>query len=370
MTLAFVALFCVALPLAIAETFARLRDPGLMPSGGYFAWQSMGAPSTSDPGAFAFDDTLGWVPRPGGTTSFRGAPAHIDPEGFRLHPNRPAVPDHATKPALLTLGDSFTFGCEVLDHETWPAQLEATLARPVYNGAVPGYGVDQMLLAAERLLARKNVAAAVIAPIADDYERNRTNRRDGVYKPFLTLDNGTLTIHPPPPQPVLRPLPEPLMWLGHSALFYRAYSAWRRHTGHQYEGSRTVDGFTYEIPLEGQNDPRDCAIHARLAALAARLQKPVPLATLLSFEKPSARIDRFDRMAACTPASPWFRIARIDRDLAAALTNPANPPIHRHPPLSHYSPFGNAITAKAIARELRADPTSRAALLLDDTTPD
>jgi hypothetical protein len=47
--------------------------------------------------------------------------------------------------AVLVVGDSFTFGDQVSDDETWPACLEATLHRGVDNGGVFGYGAAQAL---------------------------------------------------------------------------------------------------------------------------------------------------------------------------------------------------------------------------------
>ena len=54
-------------------------------------------------------------------------------------------------PAVLALGDSFTFGLGVRDGETWPAQLEARLRTrtgrdvPVVNAGTISYGVFQEL---------------------------------------------------------------------------------------------------------------------------------------------------------------------------------------------------------------------------------
>ena len=44
-------------------------------------------------------------------------------------------------------------GDEVDDREAWPAQLQGLLGRRVVNGGVTGYGLDQMVLRAERFVA-------------------------------------------------------------------------------------------------------------------------------------------------------------------------------------------------------------------------
>jgi hypothetical protein len=43
----------------------------------------------------------------------------------------------ATEP-ILAVGDSFTFGAQVSDWETWPAQLEKLTGGRVINGGVLG----------------------------------------------------------------------------------------------------------------------------------------------------------------------------------------------------------------------------------------
>ena len=55
-------------------------------------------------------------------------------------------------PLTLAAGDSFTFGDEVNDDESWPAALEQLTGRRVINAGVPGFGLDQAVLRAEQLM--------------------------------------------------------------------------------------------------------------------------------------------------------------------------------------------------------------------------
>ena len=67
---------------------------------------------------------------------------------------------------ILAVGDSFTFGDEVSDDETWPAKLEKISGKRVINGGVFGYGVDQIYLRM-RTLARRYKPDIIIFSLDD-----------------------------------------------------------------------------------------------------------------------------------------------------------------------------------------------------------
>lgn len=137
------------------------------------------------------DADLGWVPNPG----FASPHYNVDAQGFRRHP-----PLADVRPAILAVGDSFVEGDEVDDHESWPVHLQDRLGRRVINGGVSGYGVDQMVLRAERIVARERPAAIVLSFIADDLERNLRSRMWTLEKPYFELRDGALRLHRPAPQ--------------------------------------------------------------------------------------------------------------------------------------------------------------------------
>src|SRR5438876_3754019 len=94
---------------------------------------------------FAHSSQLGWELRPGVredglTTNSAGLRGQVE-----YAPERPAGVRR-----VIAVGDSFTFGVQVRDDETMPAQLEGALNRrgrwEVLNLAVPGYGTDQQWL--------------------------------------------------------------------------------------------------------------------------------------------------------------------------------------------------------------------------------
>src|SRR3979411_433104 len=94
--------------------------------------------SRQDSGRTVHDDRLGYAPRAGYT-----APGlTIDSDGLR------PPGEQTAGPPILAVGDSFTFGDEVNDGQTWPAQLQLLTGRRVLNGGVSGYGFDQNLIRA------------------------------------------------------------------------------------------------------------------------------------------------------------------------------------------------------------------------------
>ena len=78
--------------------------------------------------------------------------------------------------SILAVGDSYTYGDEVLDEETWPAQLQRLTGRPVLNGGVTGYGFDQIVLRAEQLAAIHRPSIIIVSFIAHDILRTETRR--------------------------------------------------------------------------------------------------------------------------------------------------------------------------------------------------
>jgi hypothetical protein len=149
----------------------------------------------TDIGFSRFDKLLGYVPREGFSASMNAAGWHgkvtIRKDGFRSNGSEPPpLPED-----VLVVGDSFTFGYQVSDNETWPACLERKLGRGVDNGGVYGYGTAQALRRASLKLAEKSyttlVLSTLVAPPDGDFERDRLNYRQGWPKPaVIRTKNG------------------------------------------------------------------------------------------------------------------------------------------------------------------------------------
>ena len=137
-----------------------------------------------DVGRTVHDERLGYVPRAGCATTG----ITIEADGRRST----GVPPPGTAAPILAVGDSYTFGAEVDDQETWPAQLQKITGRRVLNGGVNGYGFDQIVLRAEALAPVYRPGAIVVAFIADDIRRTEMRRLWGADKPYFDLDNNGL----------------------------------------------------------------------------------------------------------------------------------------------------------------------------------
>lgn len=143
--------------------------------------------------AITYDPVLGYIARPG----MRDGRMHSHGEmGIRV--NRTLRKGEANPPlprgGVLAVGDSFTFGSEVADADSWPAQLEKMTGIPVVNAGAGGYGIDQAILRAEQLLDLVAPSAIVVSFIPDNVGRNEYSVNGGLIKPYFAVVNGRLEL--------------------------------------------------------------------------------------------------------------------------------------------------------------------------------
>lgn len=151
------------------------------------------------------DGDLGYVPRPGVRGSVRaGGPVTIEVNGFRFSGEKPASADTP----ILAVGDSFTYGEDVGDLDAWPSQLQRLIGRTVLNGGVSGYGLDQIVLRTERLIALHRPALVILSMIANDVQRTEWRRLWWHDKPWFAFEEGRLLLRGVPvPERTILPLP-------------------------------------------------------------------------------------------------------------------------------------------------------------------
>ena len=165
----------------------------------------------------AYDPELGWVPR-------------LLKDGIRSNGSGNAgteVWDAAED--ILAIGDSFTFGAQVSDWETWPARLEKLSGTRVVNAGVNGYGIDQAFLRAQRLLSRYRFRTVIFSFIPDDIRRCQMSVFAAA-KPYFEFRDGRLRLEnvpvPPPSPPKESRL---LILLEHSQLVHSVMRRWFGH---------------------------------------------------------------------------------------------------------------------------------------------
>ena len=189
------------LALVVVSVVAGLLalELGLRAANGYlgdwsnFVLDARSVLSKTEGQRFQYDELLGFVPR--------------GPEpGGGLRPNGSDTPAGTL---ILAVGDSYTYGEEVADDETWPALLQQRTGQPVLNGGVSGYGFDQTVLRAEMLATRYRPGTIVVSFIADDILRTEMSRIWGAEKPYFDLAGENIAKDAPKAALVLRNVPVP-----------------------------------------------------------------------------------------------------------------------------------------------------------------
>ncbi len=204
------------------------------------------------------DPLVGFVTRAGvSLLNPAGKRFTIGEYGTRVHSRE----GDQRRPLLLAVGDSFTFGDDVSDSETWPAFLEARLGYRVVNGGAPGFGFDQSVLQAERLQAVYDPDLILVGFIADDIRRCGLSTFSGRPKPFFEIEDGRLRYH--------ALVPEELglgrRLLAHSRMANRLWGNW-------------IHGYAAETAHHDGAEVA-CWLAQRLSALAA---EPKPQIVLLA----------------------------------------------------------------------------------------
>jgi hypothetical protein len=155
-----------------------------------------------------FHERRGWASRPSlrNERVFGDEVLNTNSAGFRGK-REFALEKTAGTFRIAVLGDSFTFGDEVSDGETYPARLQMLLpSAQIINMGVHGYGHDQMLLLFEDEGVRYRPDVVVLGFVAADIHRNLLAFRDYA-KPSFVLVDGSLTLRGvpvPSPKALLR----------------------------------------------------------------------------------------------------------------------------------------------------------------------
>ncbi len=127
---------------------------------------------------------------------------------------------------ILAVGNSFTFGAQVDDDETWAAYLEKLSQRHVINGGVPSYSTLQAVLRAAMLTEKMPEIQTVILSILTPADILRAGQivRDSMIRPAIVVDEqrqlrvSLPSDHADIANRAMSRLPEWWYHLGHSAV--------------------------------------------------------------------------------------------------------------------------------------------------------
>ena len=150
-------------------------------------------------GLTQFDSVLGHIPKPKFLSKtlpdWTLGEVSIDQEGLRQNGNSLNTTHEAR---ILAVGDSFTFGYQVSDSETWPSCVERTLNVPVSNGGVFGYGAAQSVLRAE-ILSRDRYFDVLLLGVllGHDFPRDQLFFRSGFSKPAVIASGEKIQFSTP-----------------------------------------------------------------------------------------------------------------------------------------------------------------------------
>ncbi len=139
--------------------------------------------------AKSFDPELGWCRRPNTTGHEKGAAKdiiyHIGSLGERMYDLH-----SASSSLVASFGDSFTFGRQVEDNETWQYFLAQKINTHVLNFGVGNYGFDQALLRYERTDLPRTVQTVIMGFVPETICRIQS-----YWKHYLEFGN-TLAFKP------------------------------------------------------------------------------------------------------------------------------------------------------------------------------
>ena len=150
------------------------------------------------------DEILGYKPRPlfskriNNQTGWPDVSVNIDKYGFRQS-FKPFNPEDSKKRYVLTVGDSFTFGSQVSDEETWQSCLNKKQDQYIFvNAGVFAYGTAQSVLRAEELLRSYDFDGVIISTlVGHNFTRDKYLYKWGFPRPTITLKNNELIIKKP-----------------------------------------------------------------------------------------------------------------------------------------------------------------------------
>ncbi len=321
--------------LSIAATLFVLEIGARLLTGSLASW----GPGAEIGEHWVVDPDLGYVLRADiGVRVREGYEVHTREHGIRSNgATRPA----RERPVTLVVGDSFAFGDEVLDAETWPAVLERAIDAPVVNAAVAGFGLDQSALRAERLASLVAPDRIVVSFIPHDVRRCAMSIWSHHAKPWFDVEAGRLRAHPIAPYAAWR----------HAIALTLSRSVLLDSSFHDTLRSDGPDTFEHH-----RGDEVACLLLDRLAALGrergativllAQPQTPLPTEARYPSDDGDPRSDA--ELASIVIACAERRQLPVIDAIAAVAALPAAEREALFRGKGHNSPAGNRVIAEIV----------------------
>ena len=312
--------------------------------------------------AIDYDPLLGYIAKP----DLRSGPSNTHGKmGVRLHESlKPGVPSPPIPVGgILASGDSFTFGSDVADDQSWPAQMERMIGIPVVNAGAGGYGVDQAELRAEQLLDITKPRAIIVSFIPNNMGRNEFSVNGGLPKPYFEVVNGRLVLRNVPVPHYVPPVSHVGLFratFGYSyALFWASERLGLRDifVAHTFETRKVTD----------QGIEVACLLWKRLADKVAdpkvRLVALAQYAGIQVSGQDNSR-DHFqvEHVLDCAKQAGYIVVdsypelrRRFETDPVDFWNNWVKQPSDKEWHTGHMSPEGNRLTAELIIERLQAE---------------
>jgi len=152
-------------------------------------------------GISRFSQSLGYEPKGNldlviNAPGWRNIRVSTDLNGFRTSYSNPSA-----KFKILTVGDSFTWGDQVSDGDTWQSCLNKKYPDFEFvNAGVFGYGTYQSLMRSQEITNKNQYKYVILQTlVGQDFERDTLDIKSGFVKPYLKKSNENLVIAPPAP---------------------------------------------------------------------------------------------------------------------------------------------------------------------------
>jgi len=287
-----------------------------------------------------YDPTKGWISRPGlrDKDVFDGKTLNTNSKGLRGEAEH-MYGKHPDKLRILIVGDSYTFGDDVSDNETYPYYLQQMFPHAeVINMGVHGYGHDQMLIFLKEEGIKYKPDIIVLGFVYLDIYRNNLKFRDYA-KPKFDMSGGKLTLDNAPV-----PTPEELLereWV--RPKLYDLYNIFRNWVLYNRYSVRYG---IFQKKREGLKQDLTYGLLDEMVSLSNSINVK-PIFVYLPLKK-----EVIDSEDITGGESYFFNYCKTNEDLDCVSVLPSfvkqNDLDEKYSPSKHYSPSGNLLVAEEI----------------------